>query len=396
MNTNPRQAVILAGGLGTRLLPYTENYPKPMIEINGKPFLSYIIEYLKDNGLTNILLLTGYKSEKILEYYGNGESLGVSIEYSVGKTDWKTGRRLKRARNKLHNNFLLLYCDNFCPINLKDLFKFHEKHNSQSIVTVYNNKDFSTKNNMQISLNNCVQKYDKFRKSINLNGVDIGFFILQKKMIDDLPPGNYTFETILLPDLIIKKQLNAFRTDHKYYSIGSIERLPQTEKYLSDRKIIFLDRDGVINRKAPKAEYINNWSDFEFMDDAVDSLKLLSESGFEIYIITNQAGISRGKTKLDSLKKIHENMLLTLSNHGISITDVYFCPHGWNDNCECRKPKSGMLFQASYEHYFNLTDSILIGDDVRDISAGEGANCKKCFLVDSENSLLSIVQKIIA
>ena len=128
MNTNPRQAVILAGGLGTRLLPYTENYPKPMIEINGKPFLSYIIEYLKDNGLTNILLLTGYKSEKILEYYGNGESLGVSIEYSVGKTDWKTGRRLKRARNKLHNNFLLLYCDNFCPINLKDLFKFHEKH----------------------------------------------------------------------------------------------------------------------------------------------------------------------------------------------------------------------------------------------------------------------------
>ena len=89
-------------------------------------------------------------------------------------------------------------------------------------------------------------------------------------------------------------------------------------------------------------------------------------------------------------------MLLTLSNHGISITDVYFCPHGWNDNCECRKPKSGMLFQASYEHYFNLTDSILIGDDVRDISAGEGANCKKCFLVDSENSLLSIVQKIIA
>lgn len=393
---SPTQAVILAGGLGTRLLPYTNELPKPMIDINGIPFLSHIFDYLKNNGINKVLLLTGYKSNKIVEYYGNGKQVGLEIDYSIGETNWKTGKRLNHAQDKLDDNFLMLYCDNYCPINLKNLYEFHNKSPEGATVAVYNNLDSSTKNNVFVSPNGQVLEYDKSRKSKSLNGVEIGYFILSKKLIENLPEGNYPFEKVLLPYLIEKNRLRAFTTNHKYYSIGSIARLPETKRFLSDRKILFLDRDGVINEKAPKAEYINSWSDFKFIEGSIEAIRKFSRNGFEIYIITNQAGIHRGITTLESLNDIHSNLMSEFSQKGIAISGIYFCPHGWDEGCSCRKPKPGMLFQASYENSINLTKSILIGDDERDIIAADNANCEESYLVNSEQTLLKITDKILS
>ena len=116
---------------------------------------------------------------------------------------------------------------------------------------------------------------------------------------------------------------------------------------------------------------------------------------FEIYIITNQAGIARGMMTIESLNNIHDNLVSELSKKGISIHGIFFCPHGWNEGCSCRKPEPGMLFQAAFENDINLTQSILVGDDERDILAGNRAGCAKCFLVDKRNSLLDIVDKIV-
>ena len=392
--TTPKQAVILAGGLGTRLKPYTDNLPKPMIDINGIPFLSHLFNYLKKNDISRVLLLTGYKSEKIVDFYGDGTSEGIEIEYSFGEVNWKTGKRLKHAEKKLDEQFLLLYCDNYCPIILDDLFAFNNEDANSASVVVYNNLDSCTMNNMLVSDNNLVITYDKSRQSKNLNGVEIGFFVLQKRMIVNLPEGNYPFEKILLPDLIQKKALRAFTTNHKYYSIGSVDRLKYTKRFLSERKVLFLDRDGVINEKAPKAQYVNSWSEFKFLSGSINAIKNFSDNNFEIYIITNQAGIQRGKTSLRSLDKIHENLTKKFSEENIKIHGIYFCPHGWDEGCWCRKPKPGMLFQASYDHCINLTESFMIGDDERDVLAGENANCKKSFLFTSSQSLSDIADKI--
>ena len=125
----PLQAVILCGGKGTRLLPYTSKIPKPMAPCNDKPFLWYLLSQLNEQGISHFVLLTGYLSEKIESYFEDGSSFGWQISYSKGPVEWKTGKRLWAAKEKLDETFLLLYSDNFTPFSLDKIFSFHHQHN---------------------------------------------------------------------------------------------------------------------------------------------------------------------------------------------------------------------------------------------------------------------------
>jgi len=236
------QAVILAGGQGARLKPFTKNNPKPMVPVNGKPFLEYLIDLLKENGIKEVIILTGYFGEKIKKYFGNGSRFGIDIKYSYtpfldekGEEN-ESGLRLKNSESLLHNFFLLLYCDNYWPLNLNKLTAYFNNHRSDILVTVYSNIDHSTKNNTLVNENGFVSKYDKGRKDKNLNGVDIGFFIINKEVLNLLPEGNCKFESIVLPKLIQQTKLSGYLTDQKYYSIGNIARVKLTEKFLSPKK----------------------------------------------------------------------------------------------------------------------------------------------------------------
>ena len=141
------QAVILCGGLGTRLRPYTNKVPKPMVKLNKKPFILYIIEQLKNQGIKKVLLLTGYLGEKIQTYFGDGSKFGIKISYSNGPVKWDTGRRIWEARDLFDKEFLLLYSDNFTTINLKKNFNFFKKKKSAISLTL------SSKNPGNIFLN---------------------------------------------------------------------------------------------------------------------------------------------------------------------------------------------------------------------------------------------------
>jgi len=388
-----KQAVILAGGLGTRLRPLTNTIPKPMILLDNKPFLEYLTELLKKNGIKEVILLLGYLPEKIEEYFRDGSKFGVKIKYSIGDVSFDTGKRIKNAEGLLDKKFLLMYCDNYVPFNLKNLIEYHNKHNVLVTVTIYTNKDKFTKSNMRVDEKGYVVLYDKNRQQENLSGVDIGFFIVEKKVLELMPNTNFSFQETLLK-LIEKKQLAGYLTDHRYYSIGNLERLPITEKFLKPKKVIFLDRDGVINKKAPKADYVKKWDEFEFLPGAIEAMKILSENDYEIYIISNQAGIARGMMTKGDLEDIHQNMKKKLAKHNIKIKEIYYCPHGWDDGCECRKPKPGMFFQAAREHNLDLSKTIFIGDDERDGEAGEAAGIKT-ILVTPKNGFLDIIKQVI-
>ena len=389
-----RQAVILAGGIGARLRPLTLDTPKPMVLVNNKPFLEYLIGLLKENGIKEVVLLLGYLPDKVKTYFGDGSKFGVGIKYSIGDVSFETGTRIKNAESMLDDYFLLMYSDNYWPLNLNNLAEFHNKRGALATVTIYANKDSSTKNNICVDEHGYVTKYDNTRQEKGLNGVDIGFFIINKKIMDMAPKHNFSFEQEILPKLIEKKQLCGFRTQHKYYSISTIEKLKITEEFLKPKKIIFLDRDGVINKRPGKADYVKSWKEFEFLPGAIDAISLLSKNGYEIYIITNQAGIARKAMTEDDLHIIHGNMEKELEKHDARINGIYYCPHGWDSNCECRKPKPGLFFKASYEHKFDLTKAIFIGDDERDLQAGNVAGCKT-ILVDGKNDLLKIVKTLI-
>lgn len=389
-----KQAVILAGGIGIRLRPLTYNLPKPMISINNRPFLEYLIEMLKENGVTDILLLLGYLPKKITAYFGSGKKFGVNIKYSITDVSDETGTRIKKAARFLNNIFLLMYCDNYWPLNLKKLSEFHFKQKTLATVTIYTNKDSITQNNVLVDDNGYVIKYDKSRKDKNLNGVEIGFFIVNKKVLELMPDYNFSFEKEILPLLISKKQLSGFQTDHRYYSISTPERVKLTKKFLQPKKVVFLDRDGVINKRPPKADYVKNWKEFEFLPRAIEALRLLNQNNYDICIISNQPGIARGIMTKNDLILIQENLEKELKKNNIKINGFYYCLHGWDDNCECRKPKPGLLFQAARDHHLDLTKTIFIGDDERDFQAGEAAGCKTILLGPEEN-LFQIVKSLI-
>lgn len=389
-----RQAVILAGGEGIRLRPLTYQVPKPMVLANNRPFLEYLIGVLRENGISEVVLLLGYLPKKIIRYFGDGSNFGLNIKYSVGKVSDKTGTRIKNAENLLDDIFLLMYGDNYWPLNLKRLLEFYIKHKTLASTTVYTNKDgkgeYGAENNIYVDDAGYVLKYDKSRKDKNLNGVDIGFFVISKEVLELMPNHDFSFEAEILPLLINKRQLSGYQTEHRYYYISTLESLKLTEKFLQPKKVVLLDRDGVINRKPPEHDYVKSWSEFEFLPGAIEALKLLTQNGYDIYIVTNQRSIARGMMDEHDLNVIHEKLKEELEKHDARINRIYYCPHGLDDRCDCRKPKPGMLFQAARGNDFDLTKAIFIGDDERDLQAGDAAGCET-ILVTPEKNLLEIV-----
>jgi histidinol-phosphate phosphatase family protein len=391
-----KQAVILAGGRGLRLRLLTQDTPKPMVLVNGRPFLDYLFDVLKENGIRDVVLLLGYLPEKIMAYVGDGSSFGLNVKYSVGTVEDGTGSRIRNAEALFEETFLLLYCDNFIRLDLRKLLDFHQARGTLATVTVYTNQYGITKNNVLVDDGGFVAKYDKMRLDPALNGVDLGYFLVKKEIIELMPPGNIYLDEIILPKLIDRRQLAGYRTDQIYYSVGTPERLRIAEQFLDpSRKAVFLDRDGVVNKKMPRGEYVRKWSEFEFLRGVKEALRILTKNGFEIYIISNQAGIGRGVMQEGDVLEIHNNMEKELFAAGSKISGIYYCPHKAEDDCQCRKPKPGMLFEAALEYLIDLPRATFIGDDERDVQAGVAAGCRT-ELVGPERDLLTVVRELVS
>jgi histidinol-phosphate phosphatase family protein len=390
----PTQAVILAGGRGTRLRPLTDTRPKPMVEFHGKPFLEYLVCMLRDQGFDRILLLLGYLPHIIRDHFGDGSRWGVRIEYQVSDAEDETGRRLWLARDRLDPLFLLLYCDNYWPLRFDAMWRQFCSNGASGLVTVYRNSEGYSRNNLRVDDAGYVTCYDRSRTQPHLQGVDIGFLILQRDVIHRLPDENVSFEGTVYRQLVAERRLQGFVTDHRYYSVGSHERLPLTDRFLARQPAVFLDRDGTLNRRMPRAEYVRSWEDWEWLPGVKEGLRRFTEAGYRIVIISNQAGIARGAMTEPDLAKIHERMIAEAREAGGEITAVYYCPHGWDDGCECRKPKPGMLHQAQRDLDLDLSLTPVIGDDVRDLQAAEAAGSPG-WLVTENVTLLDVTRELL-
>lgn len=389
-----KQAVILAGGRGERLRPLTDTLPKPLVSVRNRPFLDYLLLLLKNQGIERVVMLLGYLSEHIQAHVGNGERFGLQVDYSVSPVENETGRRLLLASPKLKSNFLLMYCDNYWPLQIEPMWEQFVSYDVAAMLTIYKNRDGYTKDNVKIDETGKIVKYDKSRTSAGLSGVDIGYALLTKDVLKHVPNKNVSFEAMVYPVLAASGDLGAYVTDHRYYSIGSLDRLPMTEQFVRPQKTIILDRDGVLNRKPPRASYVKSWEEFHWISGAIDALVLLKNAGFTIIVATNQAGIAREIMTHEALLGIHESMQSELKQAGAEIDKIYYCPHGWDEGCFCRKPKPGMLFEAQRDFCLDLTKTFFVGDDERDLAAGQAAGCQS-FLVSEDLPLLSYVKEFL-
>ncbi|MBF0160473.1 MAG: HAD-IIIA family hydrolase [Magnetococcales bacterium] len=371
--SRPKQAVILAGGRGTRLAPLTDHCPKPMIPFHGRPFLEYLIELLRTRGFDRILLLLGYLSDQIISHFGDGSRFGVTIQYHVTPVEDDTGSRVRKALPHIEPLSLLLYCDNYWPIPWEQLWQQFVQLGTLAQVTVYANRDGYSRDNMCIGPNNLVTIYDKTRQSTGLQGVDIGFLIAHREIFEQLPEENCSLEKEIYPQLVRNQQLAAFLTEHRYYSVGDLRRLPLTEQFLARQPAVILDRDGVLNQRMPRAHYVRHWDEWHWLPGALDALRQLRDNGFLVVIITNQAGVARGAMTLDDLQQLHQRMQVDVRQAGGHIDAIYYCPHDWNEGCFCRKPQPGMLFQAQRDFHLDLSRTWFLGDDERDGEAARQA-----------------------
>ena len=385
------QAVILAGGLGVRLKPLTELCPKPLISVRGRPFVAYLLERLQQQEFKEVVFLLGYQAEAFQKTLGDGSQFKMKFVFVETPTQWETGARLHHARRFLDDYFFLLYGDNYWPFEFSTLWENYLKTGRKAQVVVYRNDDGYSRSNMSLATDGAVKAYDKSRTTANLEFVDVGFIILQKTLVDQIPDEESTsLEAFLYPRLAEENQLQGFPTRLRYHSVSTLKRLSAIERHLCGPKYIFLDRDGVLNKKMPKGKYVTDWSEWEWEKGALEALRILNTNDYRVIIITNQAGIAIGSLSQPQLDVIHSKMLEQIKASGGEIEQIYYCPHHWDDECDCRKPKPGMLLQAHREFLLDITNTPFIGDSSTDREAAENIGCP-FHHVDDTVSLLDIV-----
>ena len=231
------QAVILAGGLGTRLRPLTEEMPKVMVPVNGKPFLLYLLQLLKGQGISDIVLCIGYLGQQVGDFFGDGESLGINIGYSEEKERLLgTGGALKQAQSLLDDYFFVINGDTYLPIDYREVERDFLRRKSKAVMVVYDNReDTAVKNNVALDGDLMVIGYNKGSPDPGLKYVEAGVLVLRREALELIREGDsVSLEKGLYPTLVQQRELAAYITRQRFYDIG----LPEQQRVLEE----FLER----------------------------------------------------------------------------------------------------------------------------------------------------------
>ena len=362
--------VVLVGGKGTRLKNLTKNQAKPLLQINEKPFLDYLLYYICSYKFKKIYLICSYKYTNFFDRYHNKIILGVKIICINESTPKGTAGALYHLKTKIKNNFFLFNGDSFFPIDLDNFYNFSIKQNK--IISMACSKNKNYKSNKKISNLNIVKNTIQVskKKSLVMNG---GIYFIKKKFLNSIKPIYSSLENDHLVDLITNNKISGKIYDNYFIDIGLKKNLylaKQTLRKKTNNKAFFLDRDGVINEDRG---YVNKIKNFIFTKGFFKGLKILNENKYVVIIITNQAGIGRGYYTVKDLYKLHKYLKFTCVNKSSNIDDIYFCPHHptmgkgiYKKNCNCRKPKPGLINKAINEWSINKKKSIMIGDKKTD------------------------------
>ncbi len=435
------KVVIMAGGRGTRISELFPDIPKPLIPIDGVPVLEREIIGLRDQGFTEIILTVSHMAEKIEEYFGNGDKLGVKIDYFVEETPLgNAGALVKmRAEGKLDGDFLLLNADSIFDVDFNRFVDYHRQ--KSSLVTLFTHPNSHPYDSGLIiaykdgRVERWLTKEDP-RPQWYKNRVNAGLHVINAKVLDGFVQDadkigtvdeisgktvKYDLDRQILKPLCGSGKMFCYDSPEYVKDMGTPERYKQvckdfksgvvTDKNLKNKqKAIFLDRDGTINKYVG---FLRNIDDFELLPGVTEAIRKINSSGYLAIVVTNQPVIARGEVTFEQLDEIHNKMETLLGQEGAYLDAIYFCPHhpdkGFDGevpelkfDCECRKPKPGMLLKAAEDFNIDLSSSWMIGDGNHDIGAGKNAGCHTALIGNEDygqemtvHSLLDFVDKII-
>ena len=232
------QAVILAGGLGTRLRPLTHEIPKVLVPVCERPFLHYILDMLSENSITDIVLCVGHLQDQVVESVSDGDRFGCNIKYSIEKELLDTGGAIKNAEELLDEEFLVLNGDTFHPIDYRALLEFwnKRKENYDGLIVLYENRELIVPNNIRVDEQGNVVEYSCEGFDGNCH-VDSGVQIFKKSVFRDIPSGTrVSLEKNIYSKVIEHERMLSYVSSIRYYDIGTSERIQLFEEYLKSRQ----------------------------------------------------------------------------------------------------------------------------------------------------------------
>jgi D-glycero-alpha-D-manno-heptose 1-phosphate guanylyltransferase len=371
------EVIILAGGFGTRLQSMVKDVPKPMADINGKPFLIYILEYLLKNGIRTVILSIGYKKEIIENYFGNSYKT-IKILYSKEDEVLGTGGAIKKALSLCkEKNILVLNGDTFFELNLQALIEYHQKREADVTLSLKKMYDFDRYGKVIIDKNRVLSFKEKgFFSSGFING---GVYIIKRDIFVNYGK-KFSFEEFLEKNLSILN-ICAYIDKGYFIDIGIPQDYQKAIYDFGSKKALFLDRDGIINIDYG---HVYKKEEFVWVSGIFELCKYFQNNNYLIFIVTNQSGIAKEYYSEKEFKSLTNWMLNEFHKKDIIIEDVFYCPHYLNDKCKCRKPSPKMLFDIQNKYQISLKKSILIGDKYSDIELGERAGICELVLIKSK------------
>lgn len=426
------KVVLMAGGRGTRIAELFPNIPKPLIPVAGMPILEREIRSLCAQGFKDIILTVGYLADKIIAYFGDGSQFGAKIDYFVEESPLGNAGALFRLREKIGDEpFLLLNADAAFDVDFNRMVAFHQNHGG--LVTLFTHPNSHPYDSGLIisDENDHVEKWlakEDERPQWYDNRVNAGLHVIDPKVLDislksleinkesGFPQGKVDLDRQILKPLCGSNLMFCYDSPEYVKDMGTPERFHQVEadykngvvqaKNLTNKqKAIFLDRDGTINKYVG---FLRNIDDFELIEGVAEAIKLINQSGYLAIVVTNQPVIARGEVTWGELNEIHKKMATLLGKEGAYVDGIYICPHHpdkgfegerpeYKIDCDCRKPKPGLLLQAAKDFNIDLSESYMIGDSHRDVEAGENAGVKKSIKVEENETgaLLEAIQFII-
>lgn len=409
------KTVIMAGGKGTRISSVASDIPKPMIPIEGKPVLEREIECLRDQGFSDLIITVGHLGHIIQDYFGDGSKIspvtgnpfGVNIEYFVEETPLGNAGALFKIKDMLTEDFLLLNADAIFDVDFNRFVAFHRHHGG--LVTLFTHpNDHPYDSGLIIADDHgavlqWLTKEDE-RPEFYRNRVNAGLHVISPKLLEqDITTTKIDLDRQLLKPLSGTGMMFVYDSPEYVKDMGTPERYEAVcrdyrvgkvvaRNLQNKQKAVFLDRDGTINRYVG---FLRSVDEFELIPGVASAIRRINQSGYLAIVVTNQPVIARGEVSPTQLHEIHNKMETLLGREGAYLDAIYYCPHhphkGYPGeipelkiDCDCRKPKPGMLLHAAEDYNIDLANSWMVGDSENDVAAGKAAGCRTALLGDGD------------
>lgn len=402
------QAIILAGGKGTRLASRLNGKPKPLVDVDGVPLLQRQIEALVANGVDDIVLLVNHCADQIADFVA-GLALPARITLIDDGDPHGTAGATLACLDRLQDRFLVVYGDTLFDLDMAHMLEEHERSGADATLLLHPNDHPADSDLVEMTGDGWISAFHPYPHPSGAwlrNLVNAAFYVVEKRALEAwvgvMQTGDFAKD--LFPAMVARGlKLKGYATYEYIKDIGTPARLDKAERHLRSglvararraerQKAVFVDRDGTLNRLNG---HIARAEDLELFSGAAEAIHRLNEAEYRVVLITNQPVLARGEASEADLARIHARLESELGLAGAWLDAIYYCPHHPHSGypgevpelkreCDCRKPATAMVMAAARDLNIDLARSWMIGDSTADVAMARSAGLRSVLVSTGE------------